>query len=75
MRMEKTEDSVLSLEEQTDLIVKVFQVSLDTLKESGLEEIDALNGMLSQIAILVEPEALSHAIALNKKYRAVYLRE
>tara|TARA_B100000902_G_C27208901_1_gene863223 strand:- start:722 stop:943 length:222 start_codon:yes stop_codon:yes gene_type:complete len=73
--MEKPEDSVLSLEEQTDLIVKVFQVSLDTLKESGLEEIDALNGMLSQIAILVEPEALSHAIALNKKYRAVYLRE
>ena len=75
MSMEKPEDSILSLEEQTDLIVKVFQVSLDTLKESGLEEIDALNGMLSQIAILVEPEALSHAIALNKKYRAVYLRE
>ena len=75
MSMEKSEDRVLSLEEQTDLIVKVFQVSLDTLKESGLEEIDALNGMLSQIAILVEPEALSHAIALNKKYRAVYLGE
>ena len=73
--MEKSEDRVLSLEEQTDLIVKVFQVSLDTLKESGLEEIDALNGMLSQIAILVEPEALSHAIVLNKKYRAVYLGE
>ena len=73
--MEKPEDRVLSLEEQTDLIVKVFQVSLDTLKESGLEEIDALNGMLSQIAILVEPEALSHAIDLNKKYRAVYLGE
>ena len=75
MSMEKSEDRFLSLEEQTDLIVKVFQVSLDTLKESGLEEIDALNGMLSQIAILVEPEALSHAIALNKKYRAVYLGE
>ena len=75
MSMEKPEDSALSLEEQTDLIVKVFQVSLDTLKESGLGEIDALNGMLSQIAILVEPEALSHAIALNKKYRAVYLGE
>ena len=73
--MEKPENRVLSLEEQTDLIVKVFQVSLDTLKESGLEEIDALNGMLSQIAILVEPEALSHAIDLNKKYRAVYLEE
>ena len=73
--MEKPENRVLSLEEQTDLIVKVFQVSLDTLKESGLEEIDALNGMLSQIAILVEPEALSHAIVLNKKYRAVYLGE
>ena len=75
MSMEKPEDRALSLEEQTDLIVKVFQVSLDTLKESGLGEIDALNGMLSQIAILVEPEALSHAIVLNKKYRAVYLGE
>ena len=75
MNMGKPENRVLSLEEQTDLIVKVFQVSLDTLKESGLEEIDALNGMLSQIAILVEPEALSHAIVLNKKYRAVYLGE
>ena len=75
MSMEKSEDRFLSLEEQTDLIVKVFQVSLDTLKESGLEEIDALNGMLSQIAILVEPEALSHAVVLNQKYRAVYLEE
>ena len=75
MSMEIPEDRALSLEEQTDLIVKVFQVSLDTLKESGLGEIDALNGMLSQIAILVEPEALSHAIVLNKKYRAVYLGE
>ena len=34
----------LSLDEQSELIVKVFQVSLDTLVTSGLEEEDALNG-------------------------------
>ena len=55
--------------------IKGGRAASKTLKESGLAEVDALNGMLSQIAILVEPEALSHAIVLNKKYRAVYLGE
>ena len=32
----------LSLDEQSELIVKVFQVSLDTLVTSGLEEKDVL---------------------------------
>ena len=73
MNIDKKEKSGLSVEEQSDLVVKVFQVSLDTLTESGLNEIDALNGMLSQIAILVEPEALNHAVDLNKKYRSAYL--
>ncbi len=73
--MDQKETSVLSMEEQSNLVVKVFQVSLDTLVESGLDEIDALNGMLSQIAILVEPEALTHAVDLNKKYRTAYLEK
>ena len=73
MSNEKKKEKVLSLEEQSDLIVKVFQVSLDTLMESGLQEIDALNGMLSQIAILVEPETLNHALELNNKFRAAYI--
>ena len=73
MSNEKKKEKVLSLEEQSDLIVKVFQVSLDTLVESGLQEVDALNGMLSQIAILVDPETLNHAQELNKKFRAAYI--
>ena len=75
MSMEKQEQSALTIEQQSDLIVKVFQVSLDALTESGLDEVDALNGMLSQIAVLVEPDALSHAVDLNKKYRDVYLEK
>lgn len=75
MGMERQEEGLLSLEEQSDLIVRVFQVSLDTLKESGLNEVDALNGMLSQIAILVDSAALQHACDLNEKYRAAYLAE
>ena len=59
----------LSLDEQSDLIVKVFQVSLDTLISSGLEENDALNGLLSQIAVLVEESALVHALSINQKLR------
>ena len=65
----------LSLDEQSDLIVKVFQVSIDTLVSSGLEENDALNGLLSQIAVLVDTSALEHALAINHKYRANYLSE
>ena len=65
----------LSLDEQSDLIVKVFQVSIDTLVSSGLEENDALNGLLSQIAVLVDTSALEHALTLNHKYRSTYLNE
>ena len=65
----------LSLDEQSDLIVKVFQVSIDTLVSSGLEENDALNGLLSQIAVLVDTSALEHALTINHKYRSTYLNE
>ena len=65
----------LSLDEQSDLIVKVFQVSIDTLVSSGLEENDALNGLLSQIAVLVDTSALEHALTINHKYRTSYLNE
>ena len=64
----------LDLDEQSNLVVKVFKVSLDTLKEAGLEETEALSGLLSQIAVLVEPEALNHAIELNKLFRDEYLQ-
>ena len=63
----------LSLDEQSDLIVKVFQVSIDTLVSSGLEENDALKGLLSQIAVLVDTSALEHALTINHKYRSTYI--
>ena len=65
----------LSLDEQSELIVKVFQVSLDTLVTSGLEEEDALNGLLSQIAVLVDSSALEHALTINHQFRSSYLSE
>tara|TARA_A100001011_G_scaffold142328_1_gene150325 strand:- start:273 stop:503 length:231 start_codon:yes stop_codon:yes gene_type:complete len=71
----KNKNDKLSLEEQSDLIVKVFEVSLDTLISSGLEENDALNGLLSQIAVLVESSALEHALTINQKYRESYLNK
>ena len=73
--MNKNKNKKLSLDEQSDLIVKVFQVSIDTLVSSGLEENDALNGLLSQIAVLVDTSALEHALTLNHKYRSTYLNE
>ena len=73
--MEKNKNKKLSLDEQSDLIVKVFQVSVDTLVSSGLEENDALNGLLSQIAVLVDSSALEHAMTINHKYRTSYLNE
>ncbi|MAI97916.1 MAG: hypothetical protein CML37_04415 [Rhodobacteraceae bacterium] len=75
MNKKKLEKSVLTLEEQSELVVKVFQVSLDTLEDQGLSEEDSLNGILSQLAILVEPESLTHALELNKKFRAAYLSQ
>ena len=73
MSLKYMEKSDLTLKQQSELVVEVFQGSLNTLKDNGLDEISCLNGILSQIAILVEPEALNHALELNKKYRAVYL--
>jgi len=73
--MNKNKNKKLSLEEQSDLIVKVFQDSIDTLVSSGLEENDALNGLLSQIAVLVDSSALEHALTINHKYRTSYLSE
>tara|TARA_B100001057_G_C22845811_1_gene949003 strand:+ start:1643 stop:1864 length:222 start_codon:yes stop_codon:yes gene_type:complete len=73
--MKKNKNKKLSLDEQSDLIVKVFQVSIDTLISSGLEENDALNGLLSQIAVLVDSSALEHALTINHKYRTTYLNE
>ena len=69
----KNKNKKLSLDEQSDLIVKVFQVSIDTLVSSGLEENDALNGLLSQIAVLVDPSVLEHALTINHKYRSTYI--
>ena len=71
----KNKNKKLSLDEQSDLIVKVFQVSIDTLVSSGLEEHDALNGLLSQIAVLVDSSALEHALTINQKYRSSYLND
>ena len=65
----------LSLDEQSDLIVKVFQVSIDKLVSSGLEENDALIGLLSQIAVLVDTSALEHALTINHKYRSTYINK
>ena len=73
--MNKNKNKKLSLEEQSDLIVKVFQVSIDKLVSSGLEENDALNGLLSQIAVLVDSSALEHALTINQKYRSSYLND
>ena len=73
--MKKNKNKKLSLDEQSDLIVKVFQVSIDTLVSSGLEENEALNGLLSQIAVLVDSSALEHALTINHKYRPTYLNE
>ena len=71
--MNKNENKKLSLEEQSDLIVKVFKNSIDTLVSSGLEENDALNGLLSQIAVLVDPSVLEHALTINHKFRSTYI--
>ena len=71
--MNKNENKKLSLEEQSDLIVKVFKDSIDTLVSSGLEENDALNGLLSQIAVLVDPSVLEHALTINHKFRSTYI--
>ena len=71
--MNKNENKKLSLEEQSDLIVKVFKNSIDTLVSFGLEENDALNGLLSQIAVLVDPSVLEHALTINHKFRSTYI--
>ena len=75
MSLNKLEKSILTLEQQSEVVVEVFKDSLNTLKDQGLDEISSLNGILSQIAILVEPAALNHALELNKKYRTVYLSQ
>ena len=52
----------------SDIIVDVIEATIRVLVETGLTRDEALQVMLSQIAVQVSPDVMTIATQLNEKY-------
>tara|TARA_B100000700_G_C14478055_1_gene593762 strand:+ start:127 stop:357 length:231 start_codon:yes stop_codon:yes gene_type:complete len=55
-----------------EVIVEIIDTAIDSMQKLGLSYDDALNGILSQVAVQVEPKAMEHAVKLNKQLHQIY---
>ena len=57
---------------QAEVIVEIVNTALTSMQKLGLSYDDALNGILSQVAVQVDPKAMKHAVKLNKQLHQIY---
>tara|TARA_A100001011_G_C13673822_1_gene580718 strand:- start:242 stop:478 length:237 start_codon:yes stop_codon:yes gene_type:complete len=57
---------------QAEVVVKVLQTAISSMQKLGLTHSEALTGILSQVAVQVEPEAMKHAVKINKQLHEIY---
>ena len=57
---------------QAEVIVDIINSAISSMQDLGLSQEDALNGILSQVAVRVEPKAMRHAVKLNKQLHEIY---
>jgi hypothetical protein len=57
---------------QAEVIVEIINSAISSMERLGLSREDALNGILSQVAVQVEPKAMEHALTLNKQLHQIY---
>lgn len=57
---------------QAEVIVEIVNTALRSMQKLGLSYDDALNGILSQVAVQVDAEAMAHASKLNEQLHEIY---
>ena len=57
---------------QAEVIVEIVNTALRSMQKLGLSYEDALNGILSQVAVQVDSEAMAHASKLNSQLHEIY---
>ena len=64
--------STLDNEFQAEVIVEIVNTALRSMQKLGLSYDDALNGILSQVAVQVDSKAMAHASKLNEQLHEIY---
>ena len=57
---------------QAEVIVEIVNTALNSMQKLGLSYDDALNGILSQVAVQVDAKAMAHASELNAQLHEIY---
>jgi hypothetical protein len=57
---------------QAEVIVEIVNTALSSMQKLGLSYDDALNGILSQVAVQVDAKAMAHASQLNAQLHEIY---
>lgn len=57
---------------QAEVIVEIVNTALSSMQKLGLSYEDALNGILSQVAVQVDAKAMAHASQLNEQLHEIY---
>ena len=57
---------------QAEVIVEIVNTALRSMQKLGLTYDDALNGILSQVAVQVDANVMAHASRLNKELHEIY---
>ena len=57
---------------QAEVIVEIVNTALSSMQKLGLSYDDALNGILSQVAVQVDAKAMAHASKLNAQLHEIY---
>jgi hypothetical protein len=55
-----------------EVIVEIVNTAISSMEKLGLSYDDALNGILSQVAVQVDPTAMEHAVKLNAQLHDIY---
>ncbi len=57
---------------QVEVIVEVLRTAISSMMKLGLSHEEALNGILSQVAVQVDKESMEYALELNKQLHDIY---
>ena len=72
MLMPKIKSNEQNIPYQAEVIVDIINSAVSSMQKLGLSQEDALNGILSQVAVQVDPKAMKHAVKLNKQLHQIY---
>ena len=72
MLMPKIKSNEQNIPYQAEVIVDIINSAVSSMQKLGLSQEDALNGILSQVAVQVDSKAMAHASKLNAQLHEIY---